>query len=348
MPTGQGKIISLPATVMPQTPRDGGHSTRPSSPKSGAAPLLLRANDSDLRTAGTDTPTHAVTISHRGKAKVDRRFSNATPESRTTLKPTYNLPYDVLEMVLVHLTHNLEDLKACSLVCRSWYIATVSHLHRTLTLGGDGVDHTRCKLGPVYALHKLGLARLVKEVQVEQLWGLGCWFTPNVPGLHYFSSFSNIHTLKFQNLEIYRFIPNVDYYFGYFSTSLRSITLLNPNCTPRQLSHFLSLFSNLDDIEIERAGTSTPNIPTPGLELGPLSTPKLRGRLALHEFHSVETWTQLITFCGGLQFRHMDLRESAGCVPTLLEACAETLETLRLNARDASVGERSCCVHLRI
>ena len=66
----------------------------------------------------------------------------------------------------------------------------------------------------------------------------------------------------------------------------------------------------------------------------PFSAPKLRGRLALYNFHWVDTWTHLTFLCGGLRFRHIDLRASPSCAPTLLEACAKTLETLRFHTTD--------------
>ena len=155
-------------------------------------------------------------------------------------KSTYSIPYDVVEMIIAHLTltHNLGDLKACSLTCRSWYTAAVPHLHHTLTLSGNRLDLARYKLGPLYELHELALTHLVKEIRVEQSWGLGPRLTPPVfsqSDLHYFSTFSNVHTLKLQNMEIHCFIPGIERYFGHFSPTLRSITLLNPNCTPQQL-----------------------------------------------------------------------------------------------------------------
>ena len=251
-----------------------------------------------------------------------------------------------MEIIVAHLTYNLGDLEACSLTCRAWYTVAAPHLHHTLTLWGNGPDSTRYNLGPLYELHKLGLAPLVKEIRVEQMFGLGRWFLPHAfshSDLRCFSVFSNVHTLKLQNLEICHFIPDIERHFGHLSPTLRSITLLNPNCTPRQLSHFLSSFPNLDDIEIERDETSVLDyMITTHTELAPLSGPKLRGRLVVHGFRWVETWTHLITLCGGLRFHHVDLLGCAGCVPALLEACAETIETLRFNAMDGSVGEQSC------
>ena len=48
---------------------------------------------------------------------------------------------------------------------------------------------------------------------------------------------------------------------------------------------------------------------------------------------------EMITLFGGLRFRYMDIFRVT-CVPLLLDACAETLETLRLYPTDP-YGENS-------
>jgi len=246
-------------------------------------------------------------------------------------------------MIIAHLTHELGALEACSLTCRSWYIAAAPHLHNTLTLTGGGPDaHSDRRLEPLSKIHKLGLIPLVKTIRVGKWPGTSCWFIPQAfdrLSLRYFSALTNVHTLQLQYLEIYRFIPDIERYFGHFSQTLRSITLYDPCCTPRQLSHFLSLFPNLGDIGIQDAYEYVPCATFPVAELVPFSAPKLRGRLALYNTPWVEIWTDLIASCGGLRFRHMELRDSANCTPILFEACAETLETLRFNTSEGTFGE---------
>ena len=260
-------------------------------------------------------------------------------------------------MITAHLIHDLDALEACSLTCRSWYIAVAPHLHHTLTLslethpsarrGKEKLRSGHRKLKPLSKLHDLGLIPLVKKLRVEQPTPQGLtyshpWFGPRAFGhydLRYFSAFTNVQILVIQMLEIHRFIPGIERYFEQFSPSLQSIALYDPRCTPGQLSHFLSLFSNLDDIEIRRTAPPMPDTTAPDSELVPFSAPKLRGRLTLYSFHWAEAWAYLITLCGGLRFRHMDLHWSTNCVPVLLEACAKTLETLRFRVRD--VGKRS-------
>jgi len=327
---------------------------------------LSRLNDSDLHpicTIGTSHFTRVMTVWRRwrgGKAKVDSQLDNPPPVACTTHELTQPFPYDIVEMIIAHLARDPDTLKACSLTCRSWYTVVAPHLHHTLTLRGKGRSSahdqsnqpsnrgqpnppdTRDKLKPLSKLHQLGLMPLVKEIRVEQWGDTIAWFVPlafNPRDLDHLSAFTNVQTLKIQELDIDRFIPGIERYFGQFSSTLRSITLYNPHCTPQQLSHFLSLFSNLDDVGVRDARACIPNGIVSDTELVPFSAPKLRGLLALYDFHWVETWTHLVASCGGLRFRYMDVRKGASCAPFLFEACAETLESLRFNIPVASDSE---------
>ena len=310
------------------------------------APPLPLVNGSDfcaVRTVERNLSTRVVIAWRRGKVKINRLFGNTPPEAHTAHESTHSLPYELAEMITAHLTHDLPTLKACSLTCRSWYIIAVPYIHHTLILR-RGI--TCGSLKPLSKLRGRGLMPLVQEVRVEQPHGTDkIWFLPGAFGrrtLLHFSAFANVHTLNLQRLDIYSFIVcGIEQYFGQFSTTLQSIVLSRPRCTPRQLSYFLSLFSNLDDIKILGL-IDVPYTTTLDARLVPFSTLKPRGRLALGAFSWVETWTQLIDLCGGLRFRHMELCASVSCASTLLEACAETLETLRLHATDRSHCKSFC------
>ena len=273
------------------------------------------------------------TVWHRAKANINRLLGNAPPETRIAHDSACRPPYEVMEMIIVHIAHNLNALTACSLTCRTWYIALVAHLHHTLTFADR-------KPKPLLKLYQLGLMPLIREIRVEQYYHT--WLRPQAFSrrtLCYFTTFPNVQTLVLERLEIPRFLPDIRRYFGHFSPTLRSIALLNPVYTPRQLSHFLSLFPNLDDITIREFSKRSPSVTVPDTELVPFSTPRLRGRLVLHGINSGETWTRLIASGGGLQFRYMELLRVRGCARVLFKACAETLETLRLYMENNSYGE---------
>lgn len=296
------------------------------------------------RIALTSVPfcTIGISLSTRmQEGRVNTNHSRGSKSSEMCALPesTCRVPYETVETIIAHLSHDLDDLKACSLTCRSWYTVAVPHIQHTLILGRGATPSGLKRLSELYAL---GLAPLVKEIRVEQWGGASTWFTPQAFRGHvlsHFSAFANVHTLKLQHAEIHQFIPGIEHYFGHFSQTLRSFTLYDPCCSPRQLSHILSLFPNLDDVEICRVSIHAPGTTIHDSELVPSSAPKFRGRLALYGFGWAETWTNLISSCGGIRFRHMDLRGSASCVPVLLEACAETLETLQLYSAYCLVSE---------
>jgi hypothetical protein len=280
-------------------------------------------------TVGINLSTRMRIVWRRGKANVNRLLGN-TP---TAHGPVCRLPYEIVEMIIAPLAHDLDALKACSLTCSSWYTAAVPHLYHTLTLKNRG------RLEPLSELHRLGRLPLVRELRVVQRRDE--WFALQALSPHdlrHFSAFANVQTLVLNRLDISLFVPGIEPYFTHFSPTLLSIELLEPRCTPRQLSHLLSLFSNLDDIKIcwPRRPRNTTISDT---ELVPFSAPRPRGRLVVYDFDSAETWTRLIAVGGGLRFYYMQLWKVGECAPVLFDACADTLETLRFYATDPSFGE---------
>ena len=286
------------------------------------------------RFIGINVSNQMAIVWRRGKAKVNRLFGNRPPGTHIAHEPIARFPYEIVEMIVAHLAHDLDALKTCSLTCHSWRIVTAPHLHHTISLKEKyGIIHSGLKT--LSKPHERGLMPLVKEIRVCAPYRDYPWFAPRTfsrRNLDYFSAFTNVQALKIYCTEIYRLIQGIERYSGHFLPTLRSITLWAPSCTSRQLSRFLSLFPNLDDIDIEfMVEINGPPSTTSSTELVPVSAPKLEGQLRLYKFYSVETWTDLIKLCGGLRFRHMDLCYVTGCTPILLEACAETLETIRIH-----------------
>lgn len=268
----------------------------------------------------------AMIVWYRGKAKVEHLRRNRSTETQTTQGAIYRLPFEIVEMIIVHPTLDIDTLKACSLTCHSWYTIAVPHIHHTLVLKGIIFDPPHQTFKPLSKLHRLGLIPLVKEIWVGQCLGRD-WFEPrafNSNHLFQFSTFTNVHTLILQGLGIDRFVPGIERYFQQFSTSLRSISLYYPNCSaPQYLSYFLSLFPNLEDIHIRDLSTLGRNA-----ELVSLPAPKFRGQSTLQKYLSTEAWTYLIYFCG-VPFHHVVLRNVGACAIILFGTRSETLETLR-------------------
>jgi len=260
------------------------------------------------------------------------RATSRTP----TAQPSSSLPYELVETIIADFIHDILTLKACSLTCYSWYIAAIPHLHHTFVF--KGVD--RSGLKPLSMRHALGLLPFSKDLRVLQPPSQPRWFLPqsfNRRDSRYFFAFTNVQSLTVQHLDLHKFIPGLERHFGHFSPTLRSITLEAPSCTRRQLSHFFSLFPNLDDIEIRSPDIK---VGVPDNALPPFSTPKLRGQLTLSSFTAVDAWEDLIASCG-LRFRSIHLYPVSKCAPVLLVACAETLETLRIEPGD-EIGTEYC------
>jgi hypothetical protein len=242
---------------------------------------------------------------------------------------TVNLPQDVLEIIIADIGDDTLSLKACSVTCYSWYIATVPHLHRTLVLEERTEDPARAELKPLTKLHKLDLLPFVKKLWIRSL-SFEPWISPRKfdrQTLRYFSALTNVQQLRIERFDLSKFMPGVERYFGHFTPTLRSISLTILSGTQRQLLYFLSLFPNLDDIEIEYYPAAKHD---PDFEVAvPFSVPSLGGQLKLTHFPSETMFRDMITFFGGLRFQYMDLFSVKGS-QLLLDACAGTLQAVRI------------------
>ena len=128
-------------------------------------------------------------------------------------------------------------------------------------------------------------------------------------------------------------MPTIQQCFGHFSPTLRFLALREPTGSSRQILYFIGLFPNLQDLKLHYFLPADEQESTDDEMLVPLSIPPLQGRLTLTCFTRENLVEGVIAHFGGLRFRYMDLFR-VKCVPLLLDACAETLETLRLYPTD--------------
>jgi hypothetical protein len=227
------------------------------------------------------------------------------------------------------------------MTCYSWYIAAVPHLHYSLTTDNEVTypwDKDYWWPRPLRKSYKLGLLPLVRRfrIRLDSQPSIGLNFNAKLLGrstLRYFSALTNLQELGIDDLQIPSFMPKIQRYFGHFAPTLRFLALREPRGSCRQILYFIGLFPNLQDLklcyfyprtEVESAADST---------LIPLSVPPLCGRLILTSFTREELMKDMIALFGGLHFRYMDLFRVT-CVRLLLDACAETLETLRVYPTD--------------
>ena len=256
--------------------------------------------------------------------------------------PIARLPQELVELIVSHLIYDKRALLACSTTCYRWYIATVPHLHHTLTTDNH---HERHKSGeecfwprPLRKSYKLGLLPLVKQFRIR-LGGPGSnEFAPEQfdrRTLSYFSALTNLQELGIDYLQVSSFMPNIQQCFGHFSPTLRFLALKEPRGSCRQILYFIGLFPNLQDLKLHYAIPMDEQESPTDATLVPLSVPPLRGQLTLTCFTREKLVKEMISLFGGLHFRQMDLF-GVKCVRLLLDACAETLETLRLYPTDAA------------
>ena len=246
-------------------------------------------------------------------------------------------------MIVGNLRYDIYSLLACCLTCCSWYIAAAPHLHHTLITPAYIVRGNEKPWWPdsFRSMYKLGLFPLVKRFQVQGLDADPAWcgpatFSPELfdrRTLRQFSALINVRELGIDYLDIPSFMPGIQRYFGHFLPTVRSLALKKPKGSCRQIVFFIGLFQHLDDFKLLDEYVEFQEEPTDDLTLVPRFTPPLRGRLKLGCFTRVGILEDMITVFRGVRFRYVDLFDADGA-RLLLDACAKTLETLRLHPYD--------------
>ena len=277
-------------------------------------------------------------IWYRGKVKIESILTHSRRAASASRSHARELPRELLDAIIAHVLLDTPTLKACSAVCRSWYIATVLHLHHTLTLQDGLLDPTDGVFIRFRKLAKAGLLPLVKRLWIQQNFTL--WFLPTRPNaqrLACFSMLKNVQELGIDSLDLHVFTstPQAQLSFGQFATRLRSLTLRWPRGARRELIYFLGLFPNLDDLKLTSDWCLTQKAP-PGAVSVPRSAPPLRGGLVLaHWAYGKDFLRDLSALSGGLRFHHAVM---TGMEPEyarfLLDRCAESLKTLRICVSD--------------
>jgi len=138
----------------------------------------------------------------------------------------------------------------------------------------------------------------------------------------------NLQELAIGDINFYQFRGGPGKYFGHFSPTLRSITLSWPRGTRRQLLDFLTLFPKLENIKVSHYHGRPPAHEEPSTRRNAIRG-GLRGQLVLTNFGaSVGLFEDIIVAFGGMRFSSVELEYVPG-MQLLLEACANTLQTLR-------------------
>jgi hypothetical protein len=299
-----------------------------------------------ITVAVTELPVKRVW--YRTLASIRRMISrSASPETSTT-GPSYitRLPAEILKMIIDHLICDSCTLLACSLTCYSWYIIVAPHIHHTLvTKTHPWYADTDPKWPkPLRNMHIVGLLPFVKKFHIR---GAGVCGTPTFSPkllswctLYHFTALTNVQELGIDYLDIPSFIPRIRWYFGHFSLTVRSLALREPKGSRRQIIYFIGIFKHLEDLKLIYDKVDSQDEPAEDPTLVPPFIPPLRGRLTVVRLPRARILKDMIELFGGIRFRYMDLFNVVG-TRLLLDACAETLETLRLYPSDPRGKELS-------
>ncbi|KAF9783265.1 hypothetical protein BJ322DRAFT_143843 [Thelephora terrestris] len=272
----------------------------------------------------------------RFKAKFVGGLARRRPSPPTDLSQRRSFPPEIVIMIVDYLKYNTPTLKACAATCSTWYRIAAPHIHRTLLL--REWPSTRSVALPVPNrlpfLREFGLLPFVERLLFGGEFARGpargwigpavfnSWGTPQD-----FRAMVNLQELDIWDLDFSEFPEGLGSYLGHFAPTLRSVALSWPKGTRRQLLDFFMLFPKLENIGISRYPEGVRYEPLDNKPIVPISG-VLRGTLTLKEFGDVELLKDMAVAFGGMGFTCMDLKNTPRAMRFVLDACADTLETL--------------------
>ena len=252
--------------------------------------------------------------------------------------PVAKLPQELVDEIISYFFDDKRTLLACSLTCCPWYIATLPYLHHSLTTDDDSIiqkDGKHWWPEPLKKVHELNLHPFVKRLRIRMRRRNPSFTPERLEGYNmgYFYSLKNLRELGIDDLQVDKFMPYPQRFFGHLSPTLQFLALRRPRGSSRQIVCFIGLFPHLQDLKLHYTVLENEEETLTDTTLVPLCSPPLRGRLTLTMFTREQIVKDMITLFGGLRFHQMDLF-GVKCLPLLLEECSGTLETLRLYPND--------------
>jgi hypothetical protein len=220
-------------------------------------------------------------------------------------------PQELVSVIFSYLVYDIHALLACSLTCYSWYTAAVPHLHHTLTIDEKESSETTKYRWPIPLRESYRVASVRQAIPLPRERLLSRGFTPaylKKQNLRYFSALTNLQELGIDFIQLSAFMLKMKHYFGHLAPTLQFLALRKPHGSSRQIMYFIGLSQS------------------PGPQ-AVLLCPSLVWSIDAYVFYE-----------GGACEGHVRLLRlalfSLLCAGFLLEACAETLETLRLYSTD--------------
>ena len=258
------------------------------------------------------------------------------PKAPPPLSPIAGLPQELVGMIIKYLAYDRPSLRACCMTCYSWYITAVPHLHHTqiVRINTKGRNGEWLWPLPIFNMSFFGVFPLVKDLRIHGDFGDS--FSPKL--LHWgavyynFLELTNVQNLQIKHLDIPSSISRVQQYFGHFLPTVRSLSLISPQGSTRQIVFFIGLFRHLEDLslrdvpsQIDMGNNST---------LIPPFSPPLGGRLVAWHLGRGDLIKRMVDLFGGIRFSRADITEVAE-TRLLLNACSKTLRALQLHPDDS-------------
>ena len=184
-------------------------------------------------------------------------------------------------------------------------------------------------------MYNLGLLPLAKDLKI--FGDVGAEISPrqfSFRVLRRFRALSNVTDLRLECLDIPKFLPKTQHYFGHFLPTVRSLTLGSPKGSRRQIIFFIGLFQDLEDLMLHNMELLPGEIePVDDPTLVPNFKPPLGGQLVAWNLKRADLIQQMINLFGEIRFTAVNLFD-VNETRLLLRACKETLQTLQLHPTD--------------
>jgi len=261
-----------------------------------------------------------------------------------------SLPRELIDEIMRY--NDLQTLKDCSLVSRTFYSAARPLIHSRMTLGVGSarrgsevypeipfsseafrqqaeVFHTRY----LSAAEERGLLRYgyIREVHLNLRWLSN---PERVFQLQQLRALETVHTLMICWLDLPKILPIFDGCFSQFVPTLRSLSLQNTRCeNVNQVMEFVCRFLHLDDLEFTCLGRWMDGAPPGSKRPRPRQPLPFGGHLKLCGTARIAQC--LADFPGGVRFRSINVHNLPDDLEKLLAACSSTLEVFTIGYLDS-------------
>jgi len=260
------------------------------------------------------------------------------------------LPQEMIKEIIDNLSHHA-DLEACSLVSRSWAYPARKHLFHHVRIYPEEANdwlsrppESTQRMAPHIVKFELmdhwASAPRVLPFRWEGSWGLLTRLISSLPP-------SPIRWLRIRSFGLAGFNQTtLERCFEPISHSLRSLVLDNLVTCPDATRYLISLFPNLDNLHTDKVLSTSAQFASRWAGCGTKRSPRLSGMLLFYSAASPDG-AELLASVVSLSPRFRMIfpvevtSSNWGTMRELIEACAETLESVPLVSWGLEIG--MCC-----